>query len=112
MSMTASHKPVAQSPTPNDLRSRIEQFWADQGNLERVYVVRYSPSWGSQVGIHDAAPASIAYGTPAAPSRRLGLSLAMGVLSDERLAVGAEGIGVNLGTAAAVTACGLELPYM
>ncbi len=28
----------------SELRSTIEQFWADQGNLERVYVVRYSPT--------------------------------------------------------------------
>ncbi|MFI5385407.1 MAG: DUF885 family protein [Fimbriimonadales bacterium] len=26
----------------SELRSTIEQFWADQGNLDRVYVVRYS----------------------------------------------------------------------
>lgn len=40
-------KPVAngkRAKADEDLRSTIEQFWADQGNLQRVYVVRYSPT--------------------------------------------------------------------
>src|SRR5579871_6642809 len=28
----------------SDMRPAIERFWADEGNLERVYVVRHSPT--------------------------------------------------------------------
>lgn len=35
---------VVQGTRESELRGRIEQFWSDEGNLRRVYVVRHSPT--------------------------------------------------------------------
>jgi hypothetical protein len=42
-----TRKPAA---AETELRSAIEQFWADEGNIERVYVVRYSETRRKRLG--------------------------------------------------------------
>jgi hypothetical protein len=43
-------------PAESELRTAIEQFWADEGNLQRVYVVRYSPTRRKRMSdFYDAA---------------------------------------------------------